>query len=126
MILYWYALDDKSLDTVILHVGVNGLLNSNTQSNVDNQKNINKLESEIFFVRFGVSIFILRVRNLISNYCRENEGFLYIKRGICLHKDGLHLLESGKKILANIFIVNLNNLWLERVHMYLFELKHEN
>ena len=49
MILYWYALEDKSLDTVILHVGVNGLLNSNTQSNVDNQKNINKLESEIFF-----------------------------------------------------------------------------
>ena len=29
-------LEDKSIDTVILHVGVNDLLNGNSQSNVDN------------------------------------------------------------------------------------------
>ena len=29
-------LEDKSIDTVLLHVGVNDLLNDNSQSNVDN------------------------------------------------------------------------------------------
>ena len=51
------------------------------------------------------------VHNFISDYCRENTCF-YVDnrniRGFCLYKDGLHLLESGKKILANYFIVNCN------------------
>ena len=64
-----------------------------------------------------VSLPILeRVDSLISNYCRENACF-YIDsrniRGSCLDKDGLHLLEIGKKILANNFIVNLNFLFLD-------------
>ena len=50
-----------------------------------------------------------RVHSLISHYCRENACF-YIdnknNRGFCLYKDGLYLLESGKKILANNFNVN--------------------
>ena len=29
-------LEDKSIDTVLLHVGVNDLLNDNSKSNVDN------------------------------------------------------------------------------------------
>ena len=53
-----------------------------------------------------------RDHNLISNCCRENACF-YIDnrniRGFCLYKNGLHLLESWKKVLANNFIVNLNN-----------------
>ena len=48
---------------------------------------------------------------MISNYCRENACF-YIDngnvRGFCLYKDGLHLLESGKKILVNNFIINFS------------------
>ena len=64
-----------------------------------------------------VSLPILeRVHGLISNYCREN-GCFYIDnkniRGFCLYKDGLYLLESAKKILANNFIVNLNKLFLD-------------
>ena len=37
-------LEDKSIDTVLLHVGVNDLLNDNSQSNVDNlMSNIHKI-----------------------------------------------------------------------------------
>ena len=59
-------LENKSIDTVILHVGVNDLLNGNSQSNVDNltsnnHKIINELEPEIFLcrvwcIRKGVNI----------------------------------------------------------------------
>ena len=46
-------LEDKSIDTVLLHVVVNDLLNDNSKSNVGNlmsniyklQKNVNELES---------------------------------------------------------------------------------
>ena len=67
------------------------------------------------------------VHNLISNYCRENTCF-YIDnrniRGFCLYKDGLHLLERGKKILANDVIVNYNDFFQKCkhiIHQYLFE-----
>ena len=33
-----------------------------------------------------------------------------------MYKDGLHLLEVGKKILANNFIVNLNNFFSRYAH----------
>ena len=63
-----------------------------------------------------VSLPILeRVHGLISNYCPEKACF-YIDnrniRGFCLYKDSLHLL-GGKKILANNFILNLNNFFLD-------------
>ena len=56
---------------------------------------------------------------MISNYWRENACF-YIDsrniRGFCLYKDGLHLLESGKKILVNNFIINFStNLSLREI-----------
>ena len=123
-------LEDKSIDTVILHVGVNDILNGNSQCNVDNlMSNIHKIIEKC--KRVGVrNIFVSglvyttmvslpileRFYILISNYCCENACF-YIDnrhiRGFCLYKDGLHLLESGKKILANNFIVNLNKFFLE-------------
>ena len=119
-------LEDKSIDTVLLHVGVNGLLNDNSKSNVDNlMSNIHKIVEKckrvgvrnifvsglVYTTRVSLPI-LERVHSLISNYCRENACF-YIDnrniRGFCLYKDGLHLLESGRKILTNDFIVNLNN-----------------
>ena len=64
-----------------------------------------------------VSLSVLeRVLILISNYCRENACFYTDNRNIrefCLCKDGLHLLESGKKILASIFTVNVNKFFRE-------------
>ena len=85
-------LEDKPVDTVLLHVGVNDLLNDNSQSNVDNlMSNIHKIVEKC--KRVGV-------RNIfLSTYCRENACF-YIDnrniRGFCLYKDDLHLLESGR------------------------------
>ena len=64
-----------------------------------------------------VSLSVLeRVLILISNYCHENACFYTDNRNIrefCLCKDGLHLLESGKKILASIFTVNVNKFFRE-------------
>ena len=100
-------LEDTSIDTVILHVGVNDPLNGNSQSNVDNlMSNIHKTIEK--YKRVGVrNIFVSglvystrenlpiieRVHNLISNFCSEQE--------------------SGKKNFANNFIGNLNNFFLE-------------
>ena len=121
---------DIHLEDKILHVGVNDLLNDNSQSNVDNLiSNIHKIVEKckrlgvrnifvsgwVYTTRVSLPI-LERVHSLISNYCRENACF-YIDnrniRGFCLYKDGLHLLEVGKKILANNFIVNLNNFFLD-------------
>ena len=101
-------LEDTSVDSVSLHVGVNNLLNDNRQSDI--HKRIEKCKRvgvrNIFVSGFvyttRVSLPILeKVHNLISNYCRENVCF-YIDnrniRGFCLYKDGLHLLDSGNKI----------------------------
>ena len=48
---------------------------------------------------------------MISNYC-NNKGLYYIGnrniRADGLYKDGLHLLDKGKIVWANNFIINLN------------------
>ena len=69
----------------------------------------------VFTTRVSLPI-LERVHSLISNYCREIACFYIDNKNIgefCLYKDGLHLLEVGKKILANNFIVNLNNFFLD-------------
>ena len=123
-------LEDKSIDTVLLHVGVNDLLNDNSKSSVDNlMSNIHEIVEKckqvgvrnifvsglVYTTRVSLPI-LESVHSLISNYCRENPPF-YIDnrniRGFCLYKDVLHLLEVGKKILGNNFIVNLNNFFLD-------------
>ena len=97
---------------------MNGLLYDSSKSNVDNlMLNIHKIVVKckrvavrnifasglVCTTRVNLPI-LERVHNLISNYCREN-AYFYIDnrniRGFCLYKDGLHLLEVGKKILAN-------------------------
>ena len=48
----------------------------------------------------------------ISNFCNTN-GLYYINvRANCLYKDGLHLTDKGKTVLANNFIINLNQNFL--------------
>ena len=133
-------LEDKSTDTVLLHVGLNDLLNNNSQYNADNlMSDIHKIVEKcrrvgvrntfmsclVYTTRVSLSI-LERIHSLISNYCRENVCF-YIDdrnvRGVCLYKDGLYLLESGKKILANNFIVNLTKIFFQirthTIHQYL-------
>ena len=121
---------DMHLEDKILHVGVNDLLNDNSQSNVDNlMSNIHKIVEKckrvgvrnifvsglVYTTRVSLPI-LERVHSLISNYCREN-ACIYIDnkniRGFCLYKDDLHLLERWKDILVNNFIVNLNKFFLD-------------
>ena len=58
------------------------------------------------------SAYILSVNQPIFNMCRDN-SFVFIDNNNIptpsLFHDGLHLLEVGKRILADNFIDNLNN-----------------
>ena len=120
---------------------MNDHLHDNSQSNVDYpMSNIHEIEkskrvgvinifvsSLVYTTRVNLPI-LERVHSLISNYCPEKACFYIDNRNIrrfCLHKDGLHFIESGKKILANNLIVNLNKLFLEMhthsIDQYLYE-----
>ena len=115
-------LEGKSIGTLIVCVCLNELLNDNSKSNVDNlMSNIYKIiekckrvEVRNIFVSglvctARVSLPILeRIHKLVSHYCREHACFYVDSRniwGFFLKKDGLHLLQSGKKTLAKNFIV---------------------
>ena len=56
---------------------------------------------------------------MISRFCCT-QGLYYIgNRNIkadCLYKDVLHLLDKGKIVLANNFIINLNENVLTHIH----------
>ena len=58
------------------------------------------------------SAYISSVNQRISNMCRDN-SFVFIDNNniptSSFFRDSLHLLETGKRVLANNFIDNLNN-----------------
>ena len=70
-------LEDNSTDTIILHVGVNDLLNGNLMSNEKCERvgvrNI-FVSGLVYTTRICLPI-LERVNILISNYCRENACF---------------------------------------------------
>ena len=122
-------LEGIQVDTGIIHVGVNNLLNCSKQSRIDSlMKNIismvekcrnysvksNFLFSIVSMTRISLDI-LIQVHNMISNFCNSN-GLCYIdSRYIgaeCLCKDGLHFLDKGKIVLAKNFIINLNQIFL--------------
>ena len=129
-------LEGIQADTVVIHVGVNDLLNYSNQSRVDLlMKNIicmvEKVEKcrnygvnniflsgIVFTMRVSLDI-LIQVHNKISNFCNTN-GLYYVDnrniRADCLYKDGLHLIDKGKIVLANNFIINLNQNFLTDTH----------
>ena len=54
-----------------------------------------------------------RVHVLLSNFCGDNGSDNRSIKGGSLYQDGLHLLDSGKKILERNFIFVLNECFLE-------------
>ena len=68
------------------------------------------LSGIVFMTTLSLEI-LIQVYNMISNYC-NNKGLYYIGnrniRADGLYKDGLHLLDKGKIVWANNFIINLN------------------
>ena len=119
---YW---NYKNFDDALLHVGVNDLLNDESQGSVQNlQDNLKQIGSKCKSARVksvlisGIivnnkltSVYILRVNQCISNMCRDNPFVLIDNNSIptsSLFRDGLHLLKVEKRILANKFTDNLN------------------
>ena len=128
--LLYYAeptLKNKKFDDALLHVGVNDLLNDESQDSVqnllDNLKQIGlkcksagvkrALVSRIVVNNKLTCAYIPSANQRISNMCRDN-SFVFIDNSnittSSLFRDGLRLLEVGKRILANNFIDNFNNL----------------
>ena len=58
---------------------------------------------------------LIQVHNIILNFCNTNGLYYTDNRNIRadgLYKDGLHLLDKGKIVLGNNFIINLNQNFL--------------
>ena len=56
---------------------------------------------------------------MTSNFCNINGIYYTDNRNIrvdCLYKDGLHLIDKGKIVLVNNFIINLNQNLLTHIH----------
>ena len=127
-------LKDKSIDTVIIHIGINDLLANSSRSGMDNLiYHIKKITEKCLML--GVkSVFI---SGLMFLYFKESMFWFLISvgkiiyidnrniRSDSLYKDGLHLIDKGKAFLADNFIVYLNNTFLEMlthtVHQKNFE-----
>ena len=120
---------DHTTDTVILHIGINDLLqdmaNNNNNLTDNSIKNLMKnIEQMVQKCRsFGVKRVFLsgitiscqqleEIHEQLVSLCQKI-NITYIDNrnifGVHLFKDGLHLLESGQQILAKSFIFNLNN-----------------
>ena len=114
-------LTNSSLDLIILHVGVNYLLEDSSKSQIENlEKNLRSMADKCH--TYGVkNVFIsglvYTTRIGVPDFERTYEMIVHIchKLGVCYvnnrnirrkhwWKDGLHLVESGKVILANNFL----------------------
>ena len=117
---------DNKTDTVILHIGVNDLLQDISLDNFNKfMKNLEYMVQKcrsfgVKRVSFSGNTYTKRIAWQILDDVHEQLvtlckrlGIIYIDnrniREIHLFKDGLHLLDSGKRILSNNFIFNLNN-----------------
>ena len=112
---------DPTLEAARIHIGINDILydSSSRQINLllQNMREIGKkcisyrvkyvfISSLTFNKRISHKL-LSEVNKMIERVCLEN-GYYYINNGnICendLFKDGLHLQNSGKKILSQNFI----------------------
>ena len=115
---------DKYTDTVAIHIGINDILNSasNANSLLSNIKDmIQKCRnfgikyiflSGLVYTKRIITEFLEDVHLKLVNVCKEMQVYFIDNRDITrvyLFRDGLHLLESGKKLLANNFVSNFNN-----------------
>ena len=126
-------LANSSADAVILHVGVNDLLEDNIQSKMENLgKNLRSMVEKchtygiknvfisglVYTTRIGLPV-LEKTHEMIMHLCNKL-GICYVDnrniRREHLWKDGLHLVESGKVILANNFLSYLSKCFLIRIH----------
>ena len=125
-------LTNSSPDAVILHVGVNDLLEDNSKSKIENlEKNLRSMVDKchtygvknvfisglVYTARIGLTV-LERAHEMIVNLCYKLDVCYVDNRNIRKHlwKDGLHLVASGKVILANNFLSYLSKCFLIRIH----------
>ena len=130
------TLEEQNFEAAIIHTGINDILydSSSTQINLLLQiiKEIGKkyksykvkyvfISSLTFKTRISHRL-LNEVNEMIERVCLEN-GYYYTENGNVyendLFKDGLHLQNSGKKILSHNFIANLQTCgtFLEKTNM---------
>ena len=126
-------LGNSSADAVILHVGVNDLLEDNIQSKIENLgKNLRSMVEKchtygiknvfvpglVYTTRIGLPV-LEKTHEIIVHLCNKL-GICYVDnrniRREHLWKDGLHLVESGKVILTNNFLSYLSKCFSIRIH----------
>ena len=123
-------LKEKSFHTSLIHVEINNLMD---QSELQQQlvlQNIMILSSFVVTGRVRADV-LIHFNGSLSNLCGAN-GFCFVNNDNIsegnLYIDRLHLLEAGKRILANNFINNINNNYflLKRRQKKLFLTKDTN
>ena len=118
---------------VAIHIGVKYLLNYSNQSRIDTLMNkitcmvekcciygVNNifLSRIVFTIRVSLDI-LIQVHNIISSFCKTNNLYYIDNRNTTadyLHKDSLHLIDKGKIVLPNSFLINLNQKFLTHIH----------
>ena len=131
------TLDEKFFDTAIIHVGINDMLNDCGKRKQDELCNniirIIKLCEDSGISRILISGLVQsskvspdvidQVNKSLKEICLTNDLVFIDNSNIFstnLYKDGIHLLESGKVVLARNFISCLNNfLKLKVRHLFL-------
>ena len=115
-------LQEQYYDAAGIHVGINDLLNSSSKKSVDEIcDDIIKIglrcrshNIATIFISYSTKVNLQLIRNLnglLYNACTKY-GFHFVDNGAVskcdLWKDGIHLLETGKVIIANNFISSIN------------------
>ena len=121
-------LEDRSTDTVILHIGVNDLLNDSSPESVNRLlDNLTKMiekckmyevknifvSSIVYTTKLELSL-LESVHVKLTQFCQGKKISIIDNRNIrskSLYKDGLHLIEDGKNILGNNFVSELNKMY---------------
>ena len=118
--LYHYfdpTLENGSFGNAVIHVGTNDINNKDSSNSLQLLENLRKIAEKCFsygienifissvgYSKISNSYFLERVNAQIAKFCKENNyGFIDHSNinSSHLYDDGLHLLESGKIILAN-------------------------
>ena len=120
------TLAERNYDTTIVHVGINDIINDDSSTKVENlvlnlEKIVIKLKKYgiknvclsglVFTTRVYLPL-LNQVNKCVLDICKaHNISFInndnIIRNDI--YSDGLHLLRSGKFLLSNNFIENINN-----------------
>ena len=124
---------NSSADAVILNVGINDLLEDNSQLKIENLGNnlrsiVEKchtygiknvfISGLVYITRIGLPV-LEKTHEIILHLCNKLDICYIDNRNIRmkhLWKDGLHLVESGNVILANNFLSYLSKCFLIRTH----------